>query len=176
MIDYPRGGKMKEKKFDISMLYLIIFAIPLLIIIIYSLVTENFNLQPVVHILIIALAIIIGLRVDKSLKNKGWEFKIFTNTHLAILTSAFILISVIYSLFVNEPIYKLTLLLHNFTMTVSIMTLAIHYNALKKDKEKKKLILFSLVIPIFTIIYFVIGFYIYFILYYNNVTNGCAST
>ena len=107
--------------------------------------------------------------------------KKFTNTHLAILTSVFILISVIYSLIVNEPIYKLTSFLHNATMMVSITTLAIHSNALKdikknkENKENKKLILFSLVVPIATIIYFSIGFYMYFVLCYNNSTNGCVN-
>lgn len=104
--------------------------------------------------------------------------KKFTNTHLAILTSVFILISVIYSLIVNEPIYKLTSFLHIATMMVSITTLAIHSNALKdikKNKENKKLILFSLVVPIATIIYFSIGFYMYFVLCYNNSTNGCVN-
>lgn len=97
--------------------------------------------------------------------------KKITHTHLAILTSVFILISVIYSLIVNEPIYKLTSFLHNATMMVSITTLAIHFNALKENKENKKLLLFSLVVPITVIIYFIIGFYIYFVLCYNNSTN-----
>lgn len=80
-----------------------------------------------------------------------------TNTHLAILTSVFILISVIYSLIVNEPIYKYTSFYQNATMIVAIITLAIHYNALKENKEKKKLIIFSLAVPIAVIIYFIIG-------------------
>ena len=166
---------MEEKKFDILMVYLVIFSIPLLIIIFYSLIMENLNLQPVMQILILALAIIIGLRVERSFKKRRWKSKIFTHTHLAILTSVFILISVIYSFIVNEPIYKLTLLIHNLTMTVSIISLAIHYNALKENKEKKKLLLFSLVVPIASIIYFIIGFYIYFVLCYNNTTNGCIT-
>ena len=41
---------------------------------------------------------------------------------------------------------------------VSIVTLAIHFNALKENKEKRKLILISLVVPIAVIIYFTIGF------------------
>ncbi len=90
------------------------------------------------------------------------KLKKITNTHIAILTSVFILISVIYSLIVNEPIYKLTSFLHNATMMVSIIALAIHLNALKENKENKKLILFSLVVPITVIIYFICGYYIYF--------------
>lgn len=83
--------------------------------------------------------------------------KIFNNTNLAILTSLFILISVIYSFIVNEPIFKFTSFLHTAIMIVSIITLGIHFNALKENKEKKKLILFSLGIPIAVIIYFIIG-------------------
>lgn len=104
--------------------------------------------------------------------------KKLNHTHLAILTTVFILTSVIYSLIVNEPIYKLTSFLHNATMMVSITTLAIHSNALKENKENKetkKLIFFSLVVPIATIIYFSIGFYMYFVLCYNNSTNGCVN-
>ena len=84
--------------------------------------------------------------------------KIFTNTNLALLTSVLILISVIYGLIVNEPIYKLTSFLHNATLIVSLITLAIHVNALKENKEKRKLILLSLVVPIALILYFIIGF------------------
>ncbi|MFJ7951312.1 hypothetical protein ACIQZG_07270 [Lysinibacillus sp. NPDC096418] len=101
--------------------------------------------------------------------------KKITNTHLAILTTVCILISVIYSLIVNEPIYKLTLFFHAATVMMSIITLAIHFIALKENKENKKLLLFSLVVPIATIIYFTIGFYMYFVLCYNNATNGCAN-
>ena len=92
--------------------------------------------------------------------------KTFTNTHLAMLTSAFILLSVIYSLIVNEPMYTFTSFLHNATIIVSIITLGIHTNALKENKEnkkKKKQILLSLVVPIAVIIYFIIG-----IIYWAN--------
>ncbi|WP_246938971.1 hypothetical protein [Bacillus pinisoli] len=88
--------------------------------------------------------------------------KKFTNTHLAILSSIFILISVIYSLIANEPIYKITSFYQNATMVVSMISLAVHYNALKENKEKKKLILFSLVVPITVIIYFIIGIIYWF--------------
>ncbi|WBL17049.1 hypothetical protein [Sutcliffiella sp. NC1] len=88
--------------------------------------------------------------------------KKFTNTHLAILTSIIILISVIYSLIANEPLYKFSSIYQNATLMVSIITLAIHYNALKENKEKKKLILISLVVPIAVIIYIIIGFISWF--------------
>lgn len=83
--------------------------------------------------------------------------KKFTNTHLAILTSSFILISVTYSLITWEPIYKLTSFYQNATIIVSIITLGIHFNALKENKEKKTLILFSLAVPLAVIIYFTVG-------------------
>ncbi len=83
--------------------------------------------------------------------------RLVTNTNLAFLTTLFILISVIYSFFVNEPIYKLTTLLYRYTIMVSIITIAIHFNALKENKEKKKVILLSLVVPVAVIIYFVVG-------------------
>ncbi|MED4018837.1 hypothetical protein [Sutcliffiella cohnii] len=88
--------------------------------------------------------------------------KKFTNTHLAILTSIIILISVIYSLIANERLYKFSSIYQNATLMVSIITLAIHYNALKENKEKKKLILISLVVPIAVIIYIIIGFISWF--------------
>lgn len=86
--------------------------------------------------------------------------KILNHTNLAILTSLFILVSVVYNLIVSEPMYKFTSFLHTATMMVSITTLGIHYNALKENKEnkeKRKLILLSLVVPIAAIIYFTIG-------------------
>lgn len=88
--------------------------------------------------------------------------KKFTNTHLAILTSIFILISVIYSLLTWEPIYKLTSFYQNATIIVSIITLGIHFNALKENKEKKTLILFSLAVPAAVIIYCIAGFIYWF--------------
>ena len=95
--------------------------------------------------------------VQHYFKKRGWKLKKLTNTHLAISTSVFILLSVIYSLIVAAPMYKFILFLHSATMMVSIITLGIHFNALKENKEKKKLILFSLVVPITTLIYFIVG-------------------
>jgi len=92
----------------------------------------------------------------------GNEVKEFTNTHLAYLTSLLILIAVIYSFIVNEPLYEFTYFVSSAVMMTSIVTLAIHFNALKENKEKKGLILVSLVVPIATLIYFAIGLsYIY---------------
>jgi hypothetical protein len=83
--------------------------------------------------------------------------RLVTNTNLAFLTTLFILISVIYSFIVNEPIYKVTTFLYQATIMVSIITIAIHFNALKENKEKKKVILLSLVVPVAVTIYFVVG-------------------
>ncbi|WP_341202459.1 hypothetical protein [Planomicrobium okeanokoites] len=88
--------------------------------------------------------------------------KKFTNTHLAIVTSIFILISVIYSLLAWEPIYKLTSFYQNATIILSVITLGIHFNALKENKEKKTLILFSLAVPASVIIYCIAGFIYWF--------------
>ena len=56
---------MEEKKFDILMLFQIIFAILVILISIYSKVTENNNLLPLMLILMSVLFIIIGLREYK---------------------------------------------------------------------------------------------------------------
>ena len=86
--------------------------------------------------------------------------KLFNNTNIAFLTSLFILVSVIYSFIVQEPIFEFTSLLHYAISTVAIITIGIHINALKENndnQEKKKIILFSLAIPIAVIIYFIAG-------------------
>ncbi|MGE8207036.1 DUF3953 domain-containing protein [Heyndrickxia sp. NPDC080065] len=64
---------MEEKKFDILMLFQIIFAIPVLLINIYSLVTENFNLQSVSFILMSAMFLAIGLREYKRTQSLLWS-------------------------------------------------------------------------------------------------------
>ena len=56
---------MEEKKFDIPMLFQIIFAILVILISIYSKVTENNNLLPLMLIVMSVLFIIIGLREYK---------------------------------------------------------------------------------------------------------------
>lgn len=70
-----RGIKitMKEKKFDILMFFQIIFVIPVVLISIYSLVTENFNLQPVSFILMSALFLTIALREYKKTQSLLWS-------------------------------------------------------------------------------------------------------
>lgn len=83
--------------------------------------------------------------------------RLATNTNLAFLTTLFILISVIYSFIIKEPIYKVTTFLYQATIMISIITIAIHINALKENKAKKKVILLSLFVPVAVIIYFVVG-------------------
>ncbi|KQL33646.1 hypothetical protein AN959_16065 [Psychrobacillus sp. FJAT-21963] len=63
---------MAEKKVDILKLFQIIFAICALLISVYSLVTENFNLQPLMFILMSAMFIIIGLREYKRTQSLSW--------------------------------------------------------------------------------------------------------
>lgn len=80
-----------------------------------------------------------------------------TNTNLAFLATTLVFISVIYSFIANKPIYKVTTFLQQVTIIVSILAIAIHFNALKEKKEKKKIILLSLLVPITVIIYFILG-------------------
>ena len=63
---------MTEKKFDILMLFQMIFAIIVLLIGIYGKVSENFNLLPLMFIFLSAMYIIIGLREYKRTKSLLW--------------------------------------------------------------------------------------------------------
>ena len=83
--------------------------------------------------------------------------KSITNTSLALLITTFVLTSVIYSFIVNKPIYKVTTFLQQATMIVSIISIAIHINALKEKKEKKKILLLSLMVSVTVIIYLIVG-------------------
>lgn len=58
-------NKVEEKKFDILMVLQVIFAIPVLLISIYGLMTKNDNLQPVSFILMGVMFLLIGLREYK---------------------------------------------------------------------------------------------------------------
>lgn len=85
-----------------------------------------------------------------------------TSTTLAFLTSGLILLSVIYNVSTNQPLYSFTSFLHHATIIVSIITIGIHYNALKENNEKRTLLLGSLAVPIAVILYFTFGIiYIY---------------
>lgn len=78
---------MEEKKFDILMLFQIIFAILVMLIGIYSKVTENYNLLPLMLILLSITLIIMGLREYKRTKGLLWGIFILC-TSLYILFSA----------------------------------------------------------------------------------------
>lgn len=83
---------------------------------------------------------------------------------LAILTSLFILLIVIYSFIVGEPLYQLKFALYRFAIMVSILSIGIHLNALFQEKVRKQLIKVSLFIPLAVILYFIIGL----IFWYNS--------
>lgn len=88
--------------------------------------------------------------------------KMNANGYLALGTSAFIFLAMIYNFLFNQPIYTMTSFLHNVIIMFSIITLAIHANAIKQNKHLKKAFFTSLVIPIITIIYFFSGIAFYF--------------
>lgn len=78
---------MEEKKFDILMLFQIIFAILVMLISIYSKVTENYNLLPLMLILLGITILIMGLREYKRTQGLLWGIFILC-TSLYILFSA----------------------------------------------------------------------------------------
>ena len=63
---------MEEKKFGILMLCQMIFAILVILIGIYGKVTENYNLLPLMLILMSVMFLIIGLREYKRTKSLLW--------------------------------------------------------------------------------------------------------
>ena len=63
---------MEEKKFDILMLFQIIFIILVMLIGIYGKVTENYNLLPLILILLSITLLIMGLREYKRTKSLLW--------------------------------------------------------------------------------------------------------
>ena len=63
---------MEEKKFDILMLFQIIFVILVMLIGIYGKVTENYNLLPLMLILLSITLLIMGLREYKRTKSLLW--------------------------------------------------------------------------------------------------------
>ena len=78
---------MEEKKFDILMLFQIIFAILVMLIGIYGKVTENYNLLPLMLIFLSVMLLIMGLREYKRTKNLLWGIFILCIS-LYILISA----------------------------------------------------------------------------------------
>ncbi|MCZ8532585.1 DUF3953 domain-containing protein [Psychrobacillus psychrodurans] len=79
---------MEEKKFDILMLYQIIFVILVMLIGIYGKVTENYNLLPLMLILLSITLLIMGLREYKRTKSLLWGI-------FLLCTSLYILFSVV---------------------------------------------------------------------------------
>lgn len=79
---------MEEKKFDILMLFQIIFVILVMLIGIYGKVTENYNLLPLMLILLSITLLIMGLREYKRTKSLLWGIFLLC-TSLYILFSVF---------------------------------------------------------------------------------------
>ena len=88
------GIKVKEKKIGILMLLQLIFALLVILMGIYGKVTENYNLLPLMLILLSVIILIAGLREYKRTKSLLWGI-----VYLCI--SLFILISVIEAIVVN---------------------------------------------------------------------------
>ncbi|OMC77802.1 DUF3953 domain-containing protein [Viridibacillus sp. FSL H8-0123] len=85
---------MEEKKFDILMLFQIIFAILVMLISIYSKVTENYNLLPLMLILLSITLLIMGLREYKRTQSLLWGIFI-------LCISLYILFSAVESIMIN---------------------------------------------------------------------------
>ena len=79
---------MEEKKFDILMLFQIIFVILVMLIGIYGKVTENYNLLPLMLILLSITLLVMGLREYKRTKSLLWGI-------FLLCTSLYILFSVV---------------------------------------------------------------------------------
>jgi len=79
---------MEEKKFDILKLFQIIFVILVMLIGIYGKVTENYNLLPLMLILLSITLLVMGLREYKRTKSLLWGI-------FLLCTSLYILFSVV---------------------------------------------------------------------------------
>jgi hypothetical membrane protein len=88
------GIKMKEKKFDILMIFQLIFAVLGMLVGIYSKVTENYNLLPLMLILLSVTLLIMGIREYKRTKSLLWGIFI-------LCTSLYILISAVEGIMIN---------------------------------------------------------------------------
>ncbi|MCK1999647.1 DUF3953 domain-containing protein [Psychrobacillus psychrodurans] len=86
---------MEEKKFDILMLFQIIFVILVILIGIYGKVTENYNLLPLMLILLSITLLIMGLREYKRTKSLLWGI-------FLLCTSLYILFSVVEGIMNNK--------------------------------------------------------------------------
>lgn len=68
---------MKEKKVDSLMVLQLFFAILVLLIGIYSKVTENNNVVPIMLLLLSVMFLIVGFREYRKTKNKVWSIFIW---------------------------------------------------------------------------------------------------
>ena len=85
---------MKEKKFDILMIFQLIFAVLVMLIGIYGKVTGNYNLLPLMLILLSVTLLIMGIREYKRTKSLLWGIFI-------LCTSLYILISAVEGIMIN---------------------------------------------------------------------------
>ncbi|MGE7908742.1 hypothetical protein [Lysinibacillus xylanilyticus] len=85
---------MAEKKFDILMLFQVIFTVFVIIISIYGKVTENYSLLPLTLILLSITLLIMGLREYKRIKNLLWGI-------IILCISLYILFSAIEGIMIN---------------------------------------------------------------------------
>jgi hypothetical membrane protein len=85
---------MEEKKFDTLLLFQMIFAILVMLIGIYGKVTENYNLLPLMLILMSVMFLIIGLREYKRTQSLLWGI-------FYLCTSLFILFVAVKGIMIN---------------------------------------------------------------------------
>ena len=85
---------MKEKRIGILKLFQLIFAVLVMIIGVYGKVTENYNILPLMLILLSVMFILIGLQEYKRTKSLLWGI-----VYLCI--SLFILASVVEGIMIN---------------------------------------------------------------------------
>jgi len=85
---------MEEKKFDTLLLFQMIFAILVMLIGIYGKVTENYNLLPLMLILMSVMLLIMGLREYKRTQSLLWGIFI-------LCTSLYILFSAVKGIMIN---------------------------------------------------------------------------
>lgn len=85
---------MEEKQFDILLLFQVISAIVVMLIGIYAKITENYNLLPLMLMLLSIMFLIIGLREYKRTQNLLWGI-------FYLCISLFILFTVVKGIIIN---------------------------------------------------------------------------
>ena len=76
---------------------------------------------------------------------------------IAIVTSVFLIISVIYSVIFNVSLYTLTIVGYRYIIFVSVMSIFFHFIAMFEDKDSKIVVFLSSAVPIAVLSYYVIG-------------------